>query len=169
MYRRLQHLMFLLSLSVIGAAFYFQYISGLQPCPLCMMQRFCAFLFILCCLMGLRLSTRQGNRILVAFQVFFAASGLFFATRQLWLQSLPAGDVPACLPGFDVLIHYFPWHDVLIALFWGTGECAEVVWSLLGLSMPAWAAFYFLILFAVSGLVFIRLMPSLDRFESTKR
>ena len=156
-YRYLQSLLLLSTILVFWVAFYLQYVGGLQPCPLCLAQRFCAFLFAMFCLMGLCLSTRRRGRVVAVFQMFFCVAGLFFALRQLWLQSLPAGDVPACLPGLDTLIHYFPWHDVLLALLWGTGECAEVTWTLLGMSMPAWSALYFLAMFLGSAFLYFNL------------
>jgi disulfide bond formation protein DsbB len=76
-------------------------------------------------------------------QCFFACAGLFFALRQLWLQSLPAGTAPACMPGLDILIRYFPWQDVAHALLWGSGDCAESTWNFLGISMAGWSAVYF--------------------------
>ena len=121
------------------------------------MQRLCTFLFAIACLLGLCLHTTRRGKSVVVLQILLAVAGLFFAMRQLWLQSLPPDQVPACLPGLDVLIQYFPWHDVLFALFWGTGDCAEVTWTLLGFSMPAWAAFYFLGMFIASGLLFFLL------------
>ena len=164
-YRSLQSLLLLSTILVLWTAFYFQYVGGLQPCPLCLVQRGCAFLFAMFCLMGLCLSTRRRARGVAVFQMLFAVAGLFFASRQLWLQSLPPDQVPACLPGLDVLIHYFPWHDVLRALLWGTGECAEVTWTLLGFSMPAWAALYFFGMFLASGLVFFRFRLSCRPFD----
>lgn len=159
-YRRLQSLLLLATILVLWSAFYFQFVGGLHPCPLCLMQRFCAFMFAMFCLMGLCLSTRGRGRVVAIFQMLFTAAGLFFAIRQLWLQSLPAGQAPACLPGLDILIHYFPWQDVFLALFWGTGDCAEVTWTLLGLSMPAWAALYFFMMLLVSGLSLFLLRSS---------
>ncbi|WP_133128286.1 disulfide bond formation protein B [Legionella nagasakiensis] len=152
-YRSIQATLLLLTVVVVGSSFYFQYVVGLQPCPLCLMQRLCAFLLGMFCLMGMCLSTLKRGRLVALLQMFFAAGGLFFATRQLWLQSLPAEQTPACLPGLEVLIRYFPWQDVAHALFWGSGDCAEVSWRWLGLSMPAWAALYFFVMFiACAGL-----------------
>ncbi len=62
------------------------------------------------------------------------------------------GQAPACMPGLDVLVRYFPWQTVAHALFWGAGDCAETVWSLWGISMPGWTALYFLFM-AVTGLI----------------
>lgn len=162
-YRRIQGLFLLVTLLILWAAFYLQYILGLQPCPLCMMQRLCAFLFAMLCIMGLCLSTRKRGKAVSLLQMFFLLAGLFFAARQLWLQSLPTAEIPACLPGLDVLIHYFPWHDILFALFWGSGNCAEVTWTLLGFSVAAWSAIYFLTMFFATLLVFLLLRRSSDR------
>lgn len=156
-YRSIQAVLLLLTLIVVGFSFYFQYVVGLQPCPLCLMQRLCAFLLGMFCLMGLCLSTLKRGRFVAILQMFFATSGLFFASRQLWLQSLPAEQAPVCLPGLEILIRYFPWQDVAHALFWGSGECAEVSWQWLGLSMPAWAALYFFFVLVVCGVLYWRL------------
>ncbi len=160
-YQKLQSLMLLSTILVLWAVYYLQFVGGLKPCPLCLVQRFCAFLFAMFCFMGLCLSTRSRGRGVAVFQMLLAFTGFFLALRQIWLQSLPADKVPACLPGLDVLIHYFPWQDVLLALFWGTGDCAEGTWMLLGLSLPVWSALYFLVMFLASGLVFFLLRRSL--------
>ena len=165
-YKLIHNLLFMLTFFVLASAFYFQYMKGLQPCPLCLMQRAFAFLFAVGCLMGLYLSTRKMARVVACLQMICSAAGLFFACRQLWLQSLPLDKAPACLPGFDVLVKYFPWHDVMYALLWGTGNCAEVTWTLLGLSMAAWAACYFLFIFFVSTIVFFLIRPAVGRFEN---
>lgn len=149
MYRRVQYFLVLLTVFVLFFSLYAQYVVGLEPCPLCLMQRLCVF--ILMAIMGLTLATLKKARIISLCQVFVAGAGLFFALRQLWLQSLPPGAAPACMPGLDILIRYFPWQDVAHALLWGTGDCAEATWSFFGLSMAAWSALYFLLM-SVSGL-----------------
>ena len=116
--------------------------------------------------MGWYFSKRHRVRWAVGLQGLFAFAGLCFALRQLWIQALPADQVPACLPGLDVLMKYYPLRDVLSTLFWGTGDCAEGSWHLLGLSMPAWAAFYFLTMILMSGILFFLLKSSLVNFDS---
>ena len=161
-YRTIQILLTLITLAVLIASFYFQYVKGLQPCPLCLMQRFCIFMLLMFGLMGLTLSTLKRARLVAVLQIVFAVAGVFFASRQLWLQSLPAGQTPACMPGLDVLIHYFPWQDVLRALVWGAGDCAEINWQWLGLSMPGWSLLYFLFMLVISALLFLRLKPTVN-------
>ena len=113
-YRRVQYILVLVTVFVLFFSLYSQYVMGLQPCPLCLMQRICVF--VLLGLMGFTLGTLLRARILSLLQCFVACAGLFFALRQLWLQSLPPGAAPACMPGLDILIHYFPWQDVARAL-----------------------------------------------------
>ncbi len=160
-HRRAQSLLLMATLFILWASIYLQYEVGLQPCPLCLVQRFCAILFAVMCFGGMCLSKLSRSRVLTLIQMLIALAGVYFAARQVWLQSLPKENMPACLPGFDILIHYFPWQDILLALFWGSGECAEVTWTLLGLSLPAWALLYFIIMFLGTMVLFFKL-------ESTK-
>jgi disulfide bond formation protein DsbB len=155
-YKRWQALLGILSLIVLAGSFYFEYFKGLQPCPLCLMQRFSVLLLLAICFTGTVVRSLKAGKVIAILQFFAAAGGLYFAGRQLWLQSLPLGQAPSCLPELDVLLRYFPWQDVLHSLFWGTKDCAEVSWQWLGLPMPAWAALYFsVMLFAAIPLFWI--------------
>ncbi|MFI4963456.1 MAG: disulfide bond formation protein B, partial [Legionellales bacterium] len=142
------------TLGVLFCSFYLQYIVGLYPCPLCLMQRLCVFLLLI--LMGLRLGTLRKAHVISLVQVLVAGAGLFFSLRQLWLQSMPAGKAPACLPGLDILMAYFPWQTVAKVLFWGTGECAEVTWAVFGISLAGWGALYFLVMVFFNVLLYMR-------------
>ncbi|MBI2785494.1 MAG: disulfide bond formation protein B [Legionella longbeachae] len=141
-YRKIQNLSAVLTAFVLIASFYFQYVQGLTPCPLCIMQRVCVFLLL--AILGLSLRTLKKAHILCLFQIIIACAGLYFSLRQLWLQSFPADKASACMPGLDILIQYFPWQTILKTLLWGTGECGEVHWRMLGISMAGWCALYFL-------------------------
>jgi disulfide bond formation protein DsbB len=153
-YRLFQSGLASLTLFIFGASLYFQYMLHLTPCPLCLMQRLCVFFVLFFALIGLGLCTLKRAQHVLCSQIFFAFSGVFFAVRQLYLQSLPADLAPACLPDLNILIHYFPWSDVLRALFLGSGNCNEVTWRWLGLSMPLWALLYFLFTAILSMLAY---------------
>ena len=60
------------------------------------------------------------------------------AARHLWIQHLPEGSVPACGATLSYLLEVFPLADVVRKVLTGSGECARITWSLLGLSMPGW-------------------------------
>lgn len=164
-YRHMQSLLLLSTILVLTASFYFEYAQGMQPCPLCFMQRLCTFLLGMFCMMGLASSSirRAGN--IALFQLFFIASGIYFSGRQLWLQSLPQDNTQTCMPSLDTLIHYFSKDQVLKALFWGTGDCGEDAGHWLGLSIPAWSLLYFVITFLVCGVIFCNIKRSLKNRE----
>ncbi|MFI4918630.1 MAG: disulfide bond formation protein B [Legionellales bacterium] len=153
-YKKIQLFLTVLTLLVFFSSLYFQYVVGLHPCPLCLMQRLCIFLLLI--LLGLSLRTVKKAHVVSLMQVVVAGAGLVFALRQLWLQLLPAGSASACMPGLEILIKYFPWQTVARALFWGTGACGEVTWSLFGVSMAGWSGLYFLVMVLFSLLLYGR-------------
>lgn len=140
-------LLLLITLVVLAASYYFQYVLGLQPCPLCLMQRFCV---ILLAILSLACLFAKKSRVLTFMQLLVSCAGLYFSLRQVWLQSLPEGLAPSCMPSLDILIQYFPWQTVAQALFWGSGDCAQSSWHFLGLSMPGWSSLYFLFMIIAS-------------------
>lgn len=152
-YKELQILLTLISLIILALSFYFEYVKHLQPCPLCLMQRFFVLIIFFLSFTAVYIRFLKTARLLSILQIIAASLGLFLALRQIWLQNLPSNQIPACLPDISILIRYFPWKDLLHALFWGTGNCAEVTWTWLGLSMPAWSALYFI--FIILASVFI--------------
>jgi disulfide bond formation protein DsbB len=166
MYRHIQSLLLFVTTLLLAAAFYFEWVDGLQACPLCMMQRLCLLLFGFCCLMGLCLSTLRRARRFALVQILLMLAAFFFACRQLWLQSLPPDANAVCMPGFEALLHYFSKEQMVKALFWGTADCAEVTWRFLGLSMPAWSALCFLTFFLVSLCVLFGIHRKIVSLES---
>lgn len=128
---------------------------GLEPCPLCWLQRF-AFMGVgLVSLVAfLHNPAGFGNRVYGFFLALTAGAGLGVAGRQLWLQSLPADQVPACGPSVEYMLDVLPWFEVLTTALKGTGDCAAVVWRFLGISIPGWTAMFFGLLVLV-GLVML--------------
>lgn len=153
-YKKIMTFLALVTLFVLFASFYFQYVLGMKPCPLCLMQRI--FVFLLLGLFCLSFYTLRKAHWKSIGQIILASAGLYFALRQLWLQSLPGGTAPACMPGLDILIRYFPWQTVVRTLFWGSGDCAEKTWSLLGISMPGWSALYFIFMIVTGIILYFR-------------
>ena len=142
-----QHLRLCIFLGVVcllGFGYFLQYVEGLEPCPLCITQRF--FLFIsgsLGLLAVLHNPTLLGARIYSIIGTLIAMAGAGFASRQLYLQSLPADQAPACGPSIDFIFQTFPLADALSILLRGDGNCADVAWRFLGLSIPGWTVIAF--------------------------
>lgn len=85
-----------------------------------------------------------GQRIYASMIMLFSFGGIGLASRQLWLQSLPADQVPACGPGLDYMIDVLPWTEVLAVMVRGTGDCAEVQWVFMSLTIPGWSLVTFI-------------------------
>jgi len=154
-YRMVFSLIFLVCAGLLATAFYMEYVMGLEPCPLCWLQRY-AFMAVgaVSLLAVVHNPAATGGRIYGFLLALFAGTGLALAGRQLWLQSLPPDQVPACGPSVDYMLEVLPWTEVLTTAIRGTGDCAEVVWRFLGLSIPGWTAVFFSLLVVV-GLVML--------------
>lgn len=138
-------LLFLFTAGLMGFGYYLQYVVGLEPCPLCMTQRVFIVASGLMCLFAAALGARNGVRRAAGLLVpLLCLAGGGFAGRHVWLQSLPADQVPACGPSVDYLLDNFPLSEALEILLRGNGNCAEVDWTLLGLSIPAWTLLAFI-------------------------
>lgn len=152
-------LVFVLCAGLLGVAFYMEHVMGLEPCPLCWLQRFG---FMAAGLVGLVAALHGpgniGTRIYGFLMLIGSGAGLAVAGRQLWLQSLPADQVPACGPSVDYMLDVLPWMEVLTTALKGTGDCAEVTWRFLGLSIPGWTAVFFTLVMII-GLVLMFRTP----------
>ena len=138
-------------IGLMAYALFAQYVQGYEACPLCIFQRVALIALGLVLLVAaLHAPAGAGARAYALLGVIAAASGIGIAGRHLYLQSLPPDEVPACGPGLEYLWDTFPMLDMLRLVFTGSGECAEVNWSLLGLSMPGWVLIWFVILGGVA-------------------
>ncbi|MEL0082676.1 MAG: disulfide bond formation protein B [Gammaproteobacteria bacterium] len=147
--------------ALIGYALFLQYRHGLEPCPLCILQRLVFFALAGVALIALVHGPRGWGRWLYGLSgTVVAAVGAGISAWHVRLQNLPADQVPTCGPGLDFMMENFPLADALRMIFQGSGECAEQLWSFLGLSMPAWALVWFLLL-GLAALV--PLVPGLRR------
>ena len=130
---------FLCCAGLMGFALFAQHVLRLDPCPLCVFQRVAVIgLGIVFLIAALHDPKAWGGRVYIALLGLFTIEGVGVAGWHVWLQNLPPDEVPSCGPGLDYMLDNFPLGDALQMVFKGSGECADVVWSFLGLSMPAW-------------------------------
>jgi len=155
--RRAYFLGLLTCLGLMGAGLYLQYIEHQEPCPMCIMQRIAYIaLMALFLVAALHKPARTGAVVYGALMVLVAAVGGGIAARQVWLQHLPKDMVPACGPGLEYMMRKFPLYEVLQKVLTGSGECAEVGWRFLGLSIAGWSLVWFVILAAFAIYVAVR-------------
>ncbi len=142
-----------------GGAIYFQLVMQLEPCPLCTFQRIATLLVGIVMLLAV-LHNPHGwaIRLYGAFAGLFALIGGGIATRHVWLQSLPPDEVPSCGPSLGFMLDHFPLNKTINLVLRGSGECADVMWSFMGLTIPAWALIAFCMLMIIAwGQVFRKL------------
>ncbi len=149
--RLIPALIFLACAGLLGYGLYLQYVEYLEPCPLCLAQRL-AYIFCgaIALLAALHAPGRLGTRIYAALLMLGAGAGAALAGRQIWLQHLPPDQVPECGPGLEMWIQTLPLTEVLMKVLKGTGDCAEVVWTFLGLSIPEWSLLMFIAIFLLA-------------------
>jgi disulfide bond formation protein DsbB len=137
---------------LMGAALYLEHALGLEPCPLCIVQRIFVIAFGLVCLVAaLHGPGVVGRRVYATLALLFAAGGAATAGRQVWLQGVPAEELPACLPSLEYMMEALPFQDIVRMVLHGSADCAEVNWTLFGMSIPEWSLLGFvgMILFAL--------------------
>jgi len=137
------------SLGLIIVALFFEHMLLLKPCILCYAQRACVYLLIFVSFVGF-LHKNQSLLILRTYMglcIAFIISGMSLSIRQLYLQNLPPELVPTCGPDIDYLFETLPILEVFMLAIRGDGNCAEVLWSFLGISIPGWLLVAFVALF----------------------
>jgi protein dithiol:quinone oxidoreductase len=146
---RLVHLGFVLIVIGLWAyALYAQYVLHFDPCPLCVLQRLAFALFGAIALLALLQNPRAtGQKIYGALLAIAGLIGVGIAGRHVWLQHLPADQVPTCSNmSLDFMLDVLPLTETIRRTFTGSAECAKVDWTFAGLSMPEWTLLWFIAL-----------------------
>lgn len=132
---------------LLGYGLFLQYQKGIEPCPLCMVQRgFFVAVLVLFVIAAIHGPGRVGSAIYASLIILFAAGGAATAARQVWLQHLPPDKVPQCGPDLFFMLNNLPLGRTIQKVFMGSGECAAVDWTFLGLSIAGWALVWFTVL-----------------------
>src|SRR5215472_14685145 len=138
---------FLACVGLMAYALYAQYGLGLEPCPLCIFQRIGVILLGVVFLAAALHDPRSRGRYDYALAIGLAAlATALVAARHLYVQSLPPGTLPSCGAPLAVLLKFTPLWQVVRKVLTGSGECAQVNWSFLGLAMPGWVLLWSLAL-----------------------
>jgi len=142
---------FLFCASMLAIAGYFQLVDHLEPCPLCILQRVSTFFVGAILLLSVLHNPKQwGIKVYGLIAGLLALIGAAISARHVWLQNLPEDQVPSCGPGLNFMLDNFPLADAINMVMRGSGECAEVMWTFMGLSIPAWTFIAFISLAILS-------------------
>lgn len=146
---RAQYLLGFLACAVLLAyAFYEQFQMGVEPCPMCIFQRL-AFIAmgIVFLIAALHAPRAKGQRVYAVLVAIGALIGIGVAINHLRMQFTPHDPMMAgCGPGLSYLLDSFPLTDALKKAFTGSGDCGEINWTFLGITMPGWTLIWYVIL-----------------------
>ena len=135
--------MFLACAGLIGFALYLQHALGLDPCPMCILQRY-AFIVVGVIALAAAIDNPAllGRRIYGGLLVVMAATGGGIAIRHVYLEHYPP-KIFDCGADVGFMLESFPLTQALPMIFRGTGDCTKVVWQFLGLSIAEWSLICF--------------------------
>ena len=150
--RRLLAAICLISMGLLAFGLYLQHVVGLQPCPMCIVQRYALLLVGLCA--GLAALSRARWAWIAGSLAggVFAGLGAFTAARQSWLQWHPP-EVASCGRDIYGMIEAFPLQRAIPMIFRGSGDCSAVDWTFLGGTIANWSFLWFV----AFGVVFVAL------------
>lgn len=141
--------------ALLGYGLYLQHVDGLEPCPMCVVQRYAMILVGLVALAG-AVFTQQvaggGQKFTAALAAALALFGAFVAARQSWLQWFPP-EISTCGRDFFGMIEAFPLKRAIPMIFKGSGDCTHIDWTFLGLSIANWSFLNFMLMAALAAVL----------------
>ena len=147
----------LIALACVGLlafGLYLQHVVGLNPCPMCIVQRYTMVGVFVLGVVGWRLRQPTWLALFGLLLALKAAFGAFVAARQSWLQWYPP-EVVSCGRDFYGMIENFPLGRAIPMFFRGSGDCTAIDWTFLGGSIANWSFLWF-VAFSLAGLLLAR-------------
>ncbi len=145
---------FLVIACLLSLAWYLQTHDGIEPCPLCILQRVALAILGVFFFLGALIPFKKCGRFFISlFAIIFALLGTLIAGRQVWLQHLPASQNSDCGASLEYMLHVLPVHTVLEKVLTGSAECSRIDWQFLNLSLAEWSFICFI------GLLMLSILP----------
>ncbi len=136
--RRMYGGVLLACVAMLVFGMYLQHVVGLEPCPMCIVQRYALILVAI----SAGIAGASGRKSLqiagAVLLVAFAVAGAYVAARQSWLQWYPP-EVVSCGRDLYGMIETFPLKRALPMIFRGGGDCSKIDWTFLGGTIANWS------------------------------
>ena len=143
---------------------YLQNHLGLEPCPMCIVQRYALIAVMVWCVLGVSTNAPVRTLVMTWLIAITAGFGAFVAARQSWLQWYPP-EVVSCGRDFYGMIENFPLQRAVPMIFKGSGDCTKIDWTFLGGSIANWSFVVFMGIFVL--MLLLRLRDGLFRMPSS--
>jgi disulfide bond formation protein DsbB len=139
---------------LMGYALFAQHVQGFEPCMLCMVQRvFVCLAGGIALLAALHGTGRVGTRVYGVLIALASAGGAYVAARHVYLQRLALSapeQLDGCAPSFEYALENYGPLKFLATIFIREQDCGIIDWTFLGLSMPTWTLFWFVVIVFVA-------------------
>ena len=160
--RRILGLVALACVAMLGFGLYLQHVVGLEPCPMCIVQRYALILVAVTAGVTAALRGRGAHLAGAGLMVLISGFGGFVAARQSWLQWHPP-EFASCGRDFYGMIEHFPLQRAIPMIFRGSGDCTKVDWTFLGGSIANWSFVCFAAFLVIGAVLFVRQWKRIDR------
>ncbi len=140
---------------LLAFGMYLQHVVGLEPCPMCIVQRYAMIFIALWAIIAAATDKNVIQKTGVLLLAVTALGGAFVAARQSWLQWYPP-EVAACGRDIYGMIETFPLQRVIPMIFRGSGDCTKIDWTFLGGSIANWSFLCFCGMAMVAIYVLVR-------------
>ncbi|MEY4425900.1 MAG: hypothetical protein RL535_198 [Pseudomonadota bacterium] len=157
-FRQIMALIALGCIAMLSFGFYLQHVGGLEPCPMCIVQRYAMILIAICAIIASSTGVKSIQIGTSTLAVILAIGGAFVAARQSWLQWYPP-EIASCGRDIYGMIETFPLQNLVPMILKGSGDCTKIDWTFLGGSIANWSFVCFCGL-ALVGIVSIFKMKS---------
>ncbi|GKS96322.1 disulfide bond formation protein B [Acidovorax sp. SUPP2825] len=146
--RRVLGLIAAACVAMLAFGMYLQHVVGLEPCPMCIVQRYALIGVAVFAALASARGTRGWWMSWAFLALLSSGFGAFVAARQCWLQWYPP-EIATCGRDFYGMIEHFPIGRAIPMIFRGSGDCAAVDWTFLGGSIANWSFICFVLMAVV--------------------
>ena len=148
----------ILSFIMIGAALLIQLIYELEPCPLCITQRIIfiviGFIFVFFLLLKHNFITRIAHLLMLATA---SITGIVFSVRHIMIQEKWITVPAECGIDLNYMFENFPLTQAMNLLFKGTGDCSNIDWNFIGITLPQLALMGYLLFLTIAIITFLKI------------
>ena len=153
--RRILALVSLACIGMLAFGLYLQHVVGLEPCPMCIVQRYALVLIAIVAGVASAFRARGASVTGAGLMLLLAGFGGFVAARQSWLQWNPP-EIASCGRDFYGMIETFPLKRAIPMIFKGSGDCTKIDWTFLGGSIANWSFLVFCFFALVALILLVR-------------
>ena len=131
------------SMALLAVALYLQHVEKMQPCPLCVIQRYAFAVVAIICLIA-AFCKEATARVGAALAALPSLAGAGVAGWHIYIKANPT--VSCGIDPLETSLNTIPTAKLLPFLFEADGLCTTAYAPIMGLSLPQWALVWFVVI-----------------------